>query len=361
MVGGRRLHQGAIAARGVGSHHLVHRQVAVPVHAVQLAVHLVDPSLEGHLGQVHAGPGLPAAIVHRGVLHRRLCDGGGRPMAGRHVRKEAQGHQFIGLGAVPRPAQHPVEHRAGLCPGQAILRTEGPIGVAADPALGGSCPDGLGRPVGGGHVGEGGRPPLLGVHPQEQGHKFRPGNHIVGAEEGAVVKDAQGAQRPGRLGKPVAVGHIGVPTVAGAAVRIGQQAVQDLRRLGPGELGLRLEGPSREPRHVGHMVLAQGDSLRQGLVGGGVLRFLRGGGGFRGLRRLGVLVRRGHRRLLPGLGLPFRGRGLRGEGFCDFGRFLHQPTLHGQGRGNHHHQGQHHRHAAGQHSSLHHRSSRSLW
>ena len=90
-------------------------------------------------------------------------------------------------------------------------------------------------------------PPLLGVHPQEQGHKLRPGNHIVGAEEGAVVKDAQGAQRPGRLGKPVAVGHIGVLTVAGAAVRIGQQAVQDLRRLGPGELGLRLEGSPGNP------------------------------------------------------------------------------------------------------------------
>ena len=173
--------------------------------------------------------------------------------------------------------EHAVDHRGGLSTGDVALGAERAVGIARDPAVARGEPDVRLRPVAR-DVREAALALVeLGEQRDDLCH-LRARDGRVGAERavGIAVHDA-GLRHGGNRGViPRVRRHVGISVGLGqvrAAALLRQQAEEDGRRLGAGDLAVRLHRAVRITDDVGEVVVrVQAESILIGNLHLGLLR-----------------------------------------------------------------------------------------
>ena len=208
---------------------------------------------------IGAAPGLAAAglgvVVAVGGLHGVPVG----PVALAHVRKGAKlAEMAADVALVCIALQQTAGDGCHLGAGDGVVRPEGPVRIAVDPAACGREVDVLGCPVAARHIGE-----ALGALRQPfkaagNGGELSAGHGGVGPEAAVRVAgdDAELLHIADVVGGPVALCHIGEGVGVGLICRhlLGQQAGEHGGHLGAGHVAVRLEGAVGVTRQEGEVV-----------------------------------------------------------------------------------------------------------
>lgn len=258
LIGTGSLGEDAVGIGLIGADGFVEGKLAVAVDAVKLAGDVVDTWGEGVVGEVDAAPGFAAAAAGLFMGDRGFGDGDGSPVFFCDVGVEAESHEGLGLGAVAIAAGDAVDDGAGFGTGEAVVRTEGAVFVAADPAEAGGDGDLFSGPVVGRDIAEAGAGAGLWCEAHDQVDDFGTGDGVVWSEGGAVVKETEAAEGAHVVGKPVAVLHIGVGAGAAAAVGVFKQTINDRGCFSAGDLAFRTHAAVFVTAEVAHMGAGEG-------------------------------------------------------------------------------------------------------
>ena len=130
----------------VGADGFVESELTIAVDAVQLASDVMDAWRKGIVGKVDAAPDFTAATAGLLMGDRGFGNGDSGPVLFSDIGVETESHESLCLGAVAAAAGDTVDDGAGFGAGQTVVRTEGAVFIAADPAETGgdgdlfSCP-----------------------------------------------------------------------------------------------------------------------------------------------------------------------------------------------------------------------------
>lgn len=219
---------------------------------------------------LHAGPGLARGgagiIVGVGGLH----DGVVGPVGLRQIHEADQLVRVaVDVALVRVAAQHVVHDDRHLSTGDGVIGTEAAVGVAADPAVGGSLSHvgvvpGAGAHIGVGTAGAGG---IVGKG-QCDSRKLSAGDGSIGTEStvGIAAQHTQAGQGIHGLGVPRAGGHVG-EGLSDLHVLVQQQGIEHLSHLGAGHVLVGLERAVRIAAEEGVVLVGLQPAGHAGVVG----------------------------------------------------------------------------------------------